>query len=119
MNNVNVIREAWLNQDRSNEIMTISCRHCGKSINEHSHIDDFYCSDKCWHLSHLGDFKAHIKRLLLTKCGTQTFLEMQRWGWFDGVSDSSVGRYRSLLFGLDRRLTNGNKISEFGELMTG
>ena len=120
MTNVDKMREALLSQDRSYDDTRSQCLHCGNYYQDgNTSYDDAYCSSRCWHLENIGEFKYHIKNLLCRFCGTQTFLEMERWDWFDGVSDSSVGRYRSLLFGLDRRLTNGGKISAFGELISG
>jgi hypothetical protein len=118
---IDLMRENWLNQDREIDgVQRLLCNHCGKLF-DYERSDTDYCSEACWHLDNIGAFKQHIKRSLLTKGGTATFLDMEQWEWFVGVSDSSVGRYRSLLFKLDidRTLINGGKISEFGELITG
>lgn len=119
MSNVDAMREAWLNQDRSHDDTRPQCARCCNYYNDSELSYSYYCSSACWHLSNIGEFKHHIKKLLCRFGGTQTFLEMERWGWFDGVSEYRVGSYRALLSGIDRQLTNGNKISEFGELLSG
>lgn len=78
------------------------CEHC----NNHHDGDSDYCSQRCWHLDNIGEYKYQIllwKRLNMSE---QRIIEkMDMYDWFESMTDSSVNRFKRAIRELFRENT--------------
>lgn len=67
------------------------CEHC----NKHHDSNGDYCSHRCWYLDNVGEYKAQILLWIELGMSEQAIIEtMEKYEWFESMTDSSVGRFK-------------------------
>jgi hypothetical protein len=73
------------------------CEHC----NNHHDNDGEYCSHRCWYLDRVGEYKAQIFLWVELGMNDESIIEtMGKYGWFESMTDSSVGRFKRAIHAL-------------------
>lgn len=82
------------------------CEYC----NEHHDNHSDYCSHKCWHLASICEYKAQILLLIKLGMSEQRIIEtMEKYDWFELMTDSSVKRFKRAIHALFRSCRNITK----------
>ena len=72
----------------------LACEHCLSRFTPSNGFDE-HCGYSCWHLDNLGKVKSEIlKWLEKSMSDIETISLLKRYGWFSGMTDSTVNRWK-------------------------
>lgn len=75
------------------------CLHCNEHFDSESgEKNEEYCGQVCWHLSNIGQMKQQILSWYRIGFDSERIIRaMDKGLWFEGMTDSTVERYKRVI----------------------